>query len=290
MLSHSRSAAYEPDTSPTKFQTVKMLGPCVCLMLLVFLLPACSGEPSVLTAGYERVGGKSPSPNAEKAKAQAAFAERSWEHEIESRARRYPEKRFANPSKDELIADLRGLARKNDFELVSLRFLKPRQLAPKVVIRTTHYLDLAHATLAILRRIDPRTPALKDSQGWKYEGFYFEAQDERGIPFLIAFNFERGPFSRRGPVGPQRAALSVRSWLNQDGAESRVGSKPPIASRRRAMGLRVDRVAGARRAFPNIGAGDGSADWLVGQPRIAALMVGSKGETVRFEPGSPFPQ
>lgn len=165
----------------------------VIAMLLVFLLAACSGRPSVLSAGYDRVGGKTPSPNTEKAKAQAAFAERSWEQEIQSRARHYPKKRFANPSKNELMGDLRALAKKNNFELVSVRLLMPGQLAPKIVIRTKHYLDLAHATPAILRRIDPRTAAPDDSQGWRYEGFYFEAQDEHGIPFLIAFNFERGP-------------------------------------------------------------------------------------------------
>src|SRR5258705_2355162 len=104
----------------------------VLAMLLVFLLAACSGNPSVLTAGYDRVGGKTPSPNAEKAKAQAAITARSWEHEIQSRARRYPEKRFANPSKDELMADLRALAEKNDFDLVSVRLLMPRQYAPKI--------------------------------------------------------------------------------------------------------------------------------------------------------------
>jgi hypothetical protein len=165
----------------------------VLAMLLVFLLAACSGKPSVLSAGYDRVGGKTPSPNIEKAKAQAVITARTWEHEIQSRGRRYPEKRFANPSKDELLADLRALAQKNDFDVVSVRLLMPRQLAPRIVVRTKHYLDLAHATSAILRRIDPRTAAPDDSQGWKYEGFYFEAQDEHGIPFLIAFNFERGP-------------------------------------------------------------------------------------------------
>jgi hypothetical protein len=173
----------------------------VLAMLLVFLLAACSGKPSVLTAGFDGVGGHSPSPNATKAKANAAFARRTWEHEIQSRGRRYPAKRFANPSKDELIADLRALAQKNDFELVSVRLLMPRQLAPMIVVRTKHYLDLAHATPAILRRIDPRTAAPDDSQGWKYEGFYFEAQDEHGIPFLVAFNFERGP----SPGGGQLA-------------------------------------------------------------------------------------
>jgi hypothetical protein len=165
----------------------------VLAMLLVFLLAACSVKPSVLTAGYDRVGGKTPSPNAEKAKAQAAITARSWKHEIQSRARRYPEKRFANPSKDALIADLRALAQKNNFDLVSVRLLKPRQHAPKIVVRTKHSLALAHATAAILRRIDPREAVPADSQGWKYEGFYFEARDEHGIPFLIAFNFERGP-------------------------------------------------------------------------------------------------
>jgi hypothetical protein len=197
MLSHSRSAAHEPDTSPTKFSTVKktmkILGPFISLVVLVFLLTACSGKPSVLTAGYDRLGGKSASPNAEKAKTQAAAAERNWEHEIQSRGRHYPKKRFANPSNDELLGDLRALAQKNDFELVSVRLVRPRQLAPKIVVRTKHYLDLAHATPAILRQIDPRKAIPEDSQGWKYEGFYFEAQDEHGIPFLIVFNFERGP-------------------------------------------------------------------------------------------------
>ena len=178
-----------------------MLGSLISLVMFVFLLPACSGTPSVLTAGYERVGGKSPSPNAEKAKAQAAATERSWENEIKSRAQRYPEKRFSNPSKDELLGDLRALAHKNKFDLVSVRLLVPRQLAPKIVVRTKHYLDLAHATPAILRQIDPRKAVPEDSQGWKYEGFYFEAQDEHGIPFLIVFNFERG----RSPGGGQWA-------------------------------------------------------------------------------------
>jgi hypothetical protein len=165
----------------------------VLAMVLVFLLAACSGKPSVLTAGFDGVGGHSPSPNATKAKANAAFARRTWEHEIQSRGRRYPAKRFANPSNDELMVNLRALARKNDFELVSVRLLMPRQLAPMIVVRTKHYLDLAHATPAILDELDRRSGARKGSQAWNYEGFYFEAQDEHGIPFLIAFNFRRGP-------------------------------------------------------------------------------------------------
>jgi hypothetical protein len=104
-----------------------------------------------------------------------------------------PRNDFSNPSKDQLMGDLRALAQKHDFDLVSARLPMPRQAAPRIVVRTKHYLDLAHATPAILRQIDPRTATPQDSRGWKYEGFYFEAQDEHGIPFLIVFNFERGP-------------------------------------------------------------------------------------------------
>jgi hypothetical protein len=82
----------------------------ITLLLLAFLVSACSGKSSVLTAGYDRLGGKSPSPNAEKAVAQAAVTKRSWLHEIESRARRYPTERFSNPSKDDLMGGRRTLA------------------------------------------------------------------------------------------------------------------------------------------------------------------------------------
>jgi len=93
---------------------------------------------------------------------------------------------------------LRRAAQRYDFDVVSVQLLRPRQLAPKVVVRTKHYLALAHATAAILRRIDPRTPAVDDREGWKYEGFYFEARDERDVPFLIAYNFWRGPSAGGG--------------------------------------------------------------------------------------------
>ena len=57
----------------------------------------------------------------------------------------------------------------------------------------------------------------------KYEGFYFEAQDEHGVPFLIAFNFERGHTARRflpaecwdnlhaGLTAGQRLELAIRA-------------------------------------------------------------------------------
>src|SRR6266487_1561509 len=96
------------------------------LFLLACLLPACSGKSSVLTAGYDTMQGKRPSPNAAEALASARTVERSWRHEIYSRAARYPQARFPNPSVHKLMGDLRLLAQKYDFTVVSVRLLRPR--------------------------------------------------------------------------------------------------------------------------------------------------------------------
>jgi hypothetical protein len=100
---------------------------------------------------------------------------------------------FNNPAAATLRQELRKAARRYDFELVSIQLLRPQQIAPRIVVRTKDYVDLAHATPAILRRIDSRDLARDDAKGWRYEGFYFEARDEHNVPFFIAFNFWRGP-------------------------------------------------------------------------------------------------
>ena len=93
---------------------------------------------------------------------------------------------------------LDAAARRNDFEVASLRLLRPRGLAPRIVARTKHYVELAHAAPRILRRLDPKVATGDDRSGWRYEGFYFEADDEHGVPFLLVFNFLRGPHAGGG--------------------------------------------------------------------------------------------
>src|SRR5205814_10311160 len=99
-------------------------------------------------------------------------------------------------------------AKRYDFEVVSLRFLRPRQLAPEVVVRTRRYAELAHAVPAIAAALNPRLRVQDDRLGWEYEGFFFEAQDEHGVPFLAVFDFMRGPhkgggqFARSEPLFP----------------------------------------------------------------------------------------
>ncbi len=98
---------------------------------------------------------------------------------------------FDNLSPTELRRRLTRAASRYDFDVVSLMFRRPRQLAPKLVVRTRHYLALARATREILLRLDPKRNTGDDRTGWRFEGFYFEAQDERGVPFLITWNAVR---------------------------------------------------------------------------------------------------
>ena len=115
----------------------------------------------------------------------------SWRRALQERARKNPHQRFDNPSRSEFRHRLRRLARDHGFTVISARVLRPRQDAPMVVVETTHYRELARSTAAILRVLNPKDPG-GDGEGWHYEGFYWEARDERGVPFLVASTLTRG--------------------------------------------------------------------------------------------------
>jgi hypothetical protein len=120
-----------------------------------------------------------------------AGVRKQWEREIKSRAIAAPRQHFENLSPETLKARLAEAAHDHDFQVVSFKLLRPRQLAPEIVVHTTHYLALARALSGILPSLDPHG-GHSDTRGWSYEGFYFEAQDERGVPFLAVYNFLRG--------------------------------------------------------------------------------------------------
>lgn len=127
----------------------------------------------------------------------------TWEHEIRTRARQSPRARFGNLPVAVLRDRLERFSRRYDFSVTEVGFLSPlrRQLAPHIVVRTTHYLALARALPTISTALDPKRRTRDDRTGWRYEGFYFQANDEHGIPFVAIFNFLRG----RGPGGGQWA-------------------------------------------------------------------------------------
>ena len=165
---------------------------CVVALLSV-LLPGCSDHGSVLEEGISRRYNEGPYRiGPEEASRTARRAYQRWQHEIRVRARNAPTHRFNNLPASELKRRLAVFATAHDFDIVRVELLDPRQLAPVVIVRTTHYVELANATASILRHIDPKVRTNDDRTGWRYEGFFFEAQDEHGVPFLGVFNFWRG--------------------------------------------------------------------------------------------------
>jgi hypothetical protein len=120
--------------------------------------------------------------------------------EITRRAREDPSERFDNLSARQLRQRLAEEATRYHFTIEQVRLLHPRQVAPLVTIRTRRYLAFAHALPSIETSLDPHI-GHNDRAGWAFEGFFLEAQDERGVPFLAVFNFMRGS----GPGGGQWA-------------------------------------------------------------------------------------
>lgn len=127
------------------------------------------------------------------------------------RARLYPRPHYVNLAAGVLRRRLRALADRYDFSIDQISFIRVfrGQVAPRIVVHTTHYLRLARATRLILDRINPlqwrrgghRTHA-------RFEAFYFQANDEHGVPFLGAYTFVRGKdpgggqFARSEPLFP----------------------------------------------------------------------------------------
>ncbi len=96
----------------------------------------------------------------------------------------------------EFRSRLSRAARRYGFTVKRVRFVKTRgQIAPLVIVETDHYVDLARATSAIVKSLDPLTNTTNRATGERFASFpglLFEAQDERGVPFLIADSFPTG--------------------------------------------------------------------------------------------------
>jgi glycosyltransferase involved in cell wall biosynthesis len=148
-------------------------------LTLVLVATGCSGKSSQATRDARHVSAM-------------------WRFELRKRAQEAPRQRFDNLSPQVLRRRLDAAARRYDFEVVSFRLLRPRQLAPRIVVRTRHDVELVHAVPRILRRLDPKAGTGDDRTGWRYEGFWFEADDEHGDPLLAVFNFWRGPHAGGG--------------------------------------------------------------------------------------------
>jgi hypothetical protein len=165
------------------------------ILLAVALVAAgCSsgGSRSVLHEGLVNRSGASVPISDHEADDAGRLAQAAWLKDLKTRARQHPGQRFDNPARDEFRRRLHQLAGRYGFEVASANVLQPRQDAPVVVVRTTDYRGLAKATSTILKQLDPKRSTGDDRAGWRYEGFFWEARDERGVPFLIASTLTRG--------------------------------------------------------------------------------------------------
>ena len=158
-------------------------------MVLAAVTTACgSNARTILYAGvqYGHFGHRTTISDREaRAAEKTAFA--AWKTGLHARAARTPGQRFPRTQTSAFRAKLGGTAARYGFTVTSLRFYRLRQLAPYVRVRTRNYLRLSRAIPAIMKALDPRRGS-SDLAGWSYEGFYFEADDERGIPFAIVSN------------------------------------------------------------------------------------------------------
>jgi hypothetical protein len=123
---------------------------------------------------------------------------KTWRANLRSGALADPRRHFPNPSKKLLASRLRAASIRYRFRVMRVEILHPRQAAPLVIIQTRNKRSLAASTTAILRLLDPKARTRDDRTGWVYEGFLLEECDSRGVPFLAAFNWWRGPHAGGG--------------------------------------------------------------------------------------------
>ena len=168
----------------------------VCL-LCGLTLAGCANSRSVLVSGITPgVSGAKIVIDDATALRDARGIRKHWLGDIARRGRTDPRERFANPSIARFRRQLATAATHYGFVVKSLRFLRPRQLAPLVVVQTTHYVALAHAFHSIDQVLNPLNDRHVDrfggGFGGAFEAFFFEAQDERGVPFFVIADAVRG--------------------------------------------------------------------------------------------------
>lgn len=171
-----------------------LIGVAMATLVAVVVLAGCGNSRSILYSGVS-VGLGSGRPQVV-TDAEASRAGRTipifWRSHL-SNGKLGP---ASTVSPREFRFRLARAARRYGFTVKAVRFVKTRgRIAPFVIVETDRYLALARATPAIERSIDPLTNTTNNATGerfWSFPGFFFEAKDERGVPFLIVHNFPSG--------------------------------------------------------------------------------------------------
>jgi hypothetical protein len=174
----------------TVFRSMRCTALFAVLAAVVVAAQASSSSVAAASASGEFAAGSSGQV--------AATVVRQWRADLRSGALVAPGGHFKNLSRSTLFDRLRFQAARKNFAVVSAQLLRPRQLAPLVVVKAVDRHAFVAATPAILKAIDPKRSTGDDRTGWAYEGFLLEAVDGNGVPFLVVFNHWRGPHAGGG--------------------------------------------------------------------------------------------
>lgn len=161
-------------------------------LALAAAITGCGNSRSILYEGISPgiAGGRIVISDARAIRDGRAIRKR-WLADIARAGRDDPKPRFHNLSPAQLRARLATAAARYDLTVKSVQLLHPKQTAPLVIVQTRHYLAMAHAFGTILyKSLDPIRKHVRPNES--YEAFFFEAQDERGVPFIIVSYDARG--------------------------------------------------------------------------------------------------
>jgi hypothetical protein len=99
--------------------------------------------------------------------------------------------KFPNLSRGEFRARVASAGEQYGFEPISIRFLRPRELAPIVVVRTSRNRKEFNADVPkIVALLDPQSTS-KHDVAQTFEGLFFEGRDAKG-PFVRVYDVLRG--------------------------------------------------------------------------------------------------
>jgi hypothetical protein len=157
-------------------------------LLRAFVVVTVAGASAVVGASAE-ASAAAKSPVRVIAQAKSEWVSEMWASaKTGDRAARFP-----SPSRAVLVARLGTASRLYGFHIVSVQMLHPLQLAPVIVIRSDREQAIAWATRKIVTMFNPYHPTSADPAGAAYEGYFFVAEDSRGVPYLAAWNQSRAP-------------------------------------------------------------------------------------------------
>jgi hypothetical protein len=102
------------------------------------------------------------------------------------------EQRFPNPTPAAFQSRVALVGKRFGFKVVSLRLLRPEQIAPLLIVKTSRDRHkFAHDVDKIMSLLNPVSSA-GNRTAETFEGFFFAAEDAKGRPFLFVNGSSRG--------------------------------------------------------------------------------------------------